>query len=148
MNQRLSETRIRVTCRELLTTQRRVSGRALRRALRARYGAVGKTARVFQIWREEEAAVATLQNSPDIREMQQRLKAAEALAAEYLARAERAEYRETAHQDSWALEIDRLRTQLRAQPSPAAEVRALQEQVARLTVQLHAAHIAALNKDD
>jgi hypothetical protein len=148
MNQRLSEVRIRSTCRELLATERQVSGRALRRALRARYGAVGQTARVFQIWREEAAAVSALQNSPDIREMQQRMKAAEERAAEYLARAERAEYRETAHQDSWALEIDRLRTQLRAQPSPGAEVRALQEQVARLTVQLHAAQIAVMNRED
>lgn len=148
MNQRLSEVRIRATCRELLATQRQVSGRALRRALRARYGAVGQTARVFQIWREEEAAVAAVQNSPDLREMQQRMKAAEERAAEYLVRAERAEYRETAHQDSWALEIDRLRTQLRAQPSPGAEVRALQEQVARLTVQLHAAQIALMNRAD
>ena len=148
MNQRLSEVRIRTTCRELLATQRHISGRRLRRELRTRYGAVGKTARVFQIWREEAAALAALPNSPDLPEMLERLRAAEERAAEYLARAERAEYRETAHQDSWALEIDRLRTQLRAQPSPAAEVRALQEQVARLTVQLHAAHIAALDKGD
>jgi hypothetical protein len=148
MNQRLSEVRIRATCRELLANQRHVSGRALRRALRTRYGAVGKTARVFRIWREEEAAVATVQTSSDLREMQRRLKAAEELAAQHLARAERAEYRETVHQDSWALEIDRLRAQLRAQSSPAAEVRALQEQVARLTVQLHAANVAALNKGD
>lgn len=157
MNQRLTEQHIRATCRELLANQRRVSGRALRRTLRTRYGAVGRTARVFQIWREEEAAcgpatsapdTATVQNTPDLREMQQRLKAAEELAAHHLARAELAEYRESAHQDAWALEIDRLRTRLRAQPGPAAEVRALHEQVARLTLALHAANVAALNEAD
>jgi hypothetical protein len=137
MNQRLAEQRIRKTCRELLASGSSVSGRGLRRELRRRFGAVGKTERVFQIWREESAPPA---NAPtDLTELLQRLKSAEAAAAENQARAERAEYREEAHQAHWALEIDRLREQLRSQPKYAAEIRALQDQVMRLSAELQAA---------
>lgn len=110
MNRRLTETRIRTTCRALLATGSRVSGRRLCAELRQRYGAVGKTERVFAIWREELAAAAI---PPDIAKLQRQLAAAQAAAAENLARAERAEYREQAHQDKWALEIDRLRLEVR-----------------------------------
>jgi hypothetical protein len=88
-----------------------VSGRQLRRELKNRYGAVGKTARVFAIWREEVALAAV---PVDVAELKSRLAAAEAQAAENLARAERAEFREQAHQDKWAMEIDRLRQELKA----------------------------------
>ena len=50
----------------------------------------------------------------DVADLRQRLAAAEAAAAENLARAERAEYREQAHQDKWAMEVDRLRQELKA----------------------------------
>ena len=142
MNLRLGEQRIRMTCRELLAGGDRVSGRALRRELRTRFGAVGKTERVFQIWREESAppiSAAAFAQSSDMAEEQQRRHAAEAAAAENLARAERAEFREQSHQDHWALEIDRLRDQLRAQPKYALEIRALQEQLLRLSAELQAA---------
>jgi hypothetical protein len=142
MNFRLSDDRIRSTCRELLREGTAVSGRALRRALRDRYGSVGQTARVFQIWREEVGAPlspvasrAPLEES----EFERRLDAAEGAAAESRARAERAEYRELAHQDHWGMEIDRLREQLRAAPKYAAEIRHLQDQVFRLTAELKAA---------
>jgi hypothetical protein len=51
----------------------------------------------------------------ELAELQTRLAAAEAVAAENLARAERAEYREQAHQDKWAGEVDRLRQELIAE---------------------------------
>ena len=150
MNYRLSEARIRATCRELLADHSRISGRALGAELRRRFGAVGKTERVFAIWREETSAKATRAAAAgvpvDVAELRQRLAAAEAAAAENLARAERAEYREQAHQDKWAMEVDGLRTQLRSQPNYAAELRALQEQVLKLTVELHAAR-AALKRE-
>jgi hypothetical protein len=150
MNRRLSEARIRGTCRELLAKQDRVSGRALCAELRTRFGAVGKTERVFQIWREETSVranqVAVAGMPANIAELQRRLEAAEAAAAENLARAERAEYREQAHQDKWAMEIDGLRAQLRSQPNYAGEIRGLQEQVLRLTVEMHAAR-AALKRE-
>ena len=75
-------------------------------------------------------------------DLQRRLAAAELSAAENLARAERAEFRERAHQDKWAMEIDGLREQLRAQSKYAAQIRALQEQVLNLTVELQAAKTA------
>ena len=142
MNLRLTEHRIRSTCRELMNGEARVSGRAVRRELRDRFGAVGKTARVFQIWRQEVQALGVepaSDGATDTAQMQRRLLAAEAAAAETQVRAERAEFRERAHQDKWAMEIDGLRAQLRAQPKYAAQIRALQEQVLKLTVELQAA---------
>lgn len=109
MNRRLSEQRIRATCRELLATRARVSGRGLCAELRARFGAVGKTERVFAIWREEVARAAV---PVEVAELKRRVAAAEALAAEHLARAERAELREEAHQEKWAAEVDRLRMEV------------------------------------
>jgi hypothetical protein len=141
MNERLAEHRIRSTCRELLLAGGRLTGRGLRRELHARYGAVGKTARVFQIWREEAAASRVPVVPPDVAQMAQRLREAETAAAEMRARAERAELREEAHQAHWALQIDQLREQLRAQPAYAAENRRLQDQVLRLSAELKAARL-------
>ena len=56
MNRRLAEELIRSTCRELIAKHGSVSGRGLRAELRRRFGAVGKTERVFRIWREELGA--------------------------------------------------------------------------------------------
>jgi hypothetical protein len=142
MNRRLSDHLIRATCRALLKGSGQVTGRRLRRELRERFGYAGRTARVFAIWREETVAEShpPVSNAPeDTADLQQRLAAAEAQAAENLARAERAEYRERAHQDHWALQIDRLREQLREQPALAAQVRALETQVLKLTADLQAA---------
>jgi hypothetical protein len=74
----------------------------------------------------------------DVRELQQQLIEAEAQAGELRVRAELAELREQSHQERWALEIDRLREDLRAQPNYAREVRTLQSTVMRLTVELAA----------
>lgn len=139
MNRRLADHRIRTTCRELLASGASLTGRGLRRELRTRYGAVGKTARVFEIWREETAVRQAPEVPADVAQMAERMNAAETAAAAASARAERAELREEAHQTRWAMEIDRLREQLRAQPKYAAEIRKLQDQVMRLTVELHAA---------
>jgi len=141
MNRRLTEHHIRSTCRELLASSHRVSGRALRRELHARYGAVGKAARVFQIWRDESAAARAPKVPADVAAMAERLHAAEKVAAENKARAELAELREESHQRLWAAEIDRLRVELRAQAKCAAEIRTLQDQVFRLTAELHATRL-------
>jgi hypothetical protein len=111
MNQRLSEQRIRATCRDLQRQEGAVSGRRLCAELRSRFGAVGKTERVFAIWREEAARAAV---PVDLAELKFRLAAAEAQAAENLVRAEKAEFREQAHQDKWAMEVDRLRQELKS----------------------------------
>jgi hypothetical protein len=119
VNRRLSEFQIRTTCREMITRVPNLSGRQLRRELKDRFGAVGKTARVFDLWREEtqktQIAIAAATLPTDIAELQRRLRIAEATAAENLKRAELAEYRERAHQDHWAVEIDRLKQQLESQ---------------------------------
>jgi hypothetical protein len=141
MNRRLSESRIRSTCRELLKKNARLSGRGLCAELRTRFGAVGKTERVFAIWREEGAAkaapvTAPIVFPPDVAELHRRLAAAESAAAQNLARAELAELREQAHQERWAMEIDRLRQELMAQRTSAADVRRMQEQVMQLSREL------------
>jgi hypothetical protein len=148
MNRRLSESGIRGTCRELLgkkggVSGRRVSGRALCAELRTRFGAVGKTERVFAIWREELTAKAERDVPPkvsavpaDVAELERRLKGAEAAAAENLKRAELAEYREQAHQERWGMEVDRLRQRLRALETNELEVRRLQERVLQLSREL------------
>jgi hypothetical protein len=139
MNRQLADHRIRSTCRELIAGGGRVTGRVLRQTLRERFGAVGRTARVFQILREEALDQSSPTVPADVTDLERRLRLAEAAAAESQARAERAEYREQAHQEHWAMEIDRLREQLRAQPQYAAQIRALQEQVLRLSAELQAA---------
>lgn len=142
VNHRLSEQRIRSTCRDLIAKHGSVSGRRLREELHQRFGAVGKTERVFRIWRQESSATASEPVMPatqvpsDLAELQRRLRVAAAAAAENLARAERAEYREQAHQDKWAAEVDRLRQAARGQPDQAATIRALQEQVFKLSQEL------------
>src|SRR5271170_462557 len=142
MTLHLTDHLIRATCQDLMSAGHRVTGRGLRRALRDRFGAAGKTSRVFRIWRQEVLAQspAALADLPrETFELQRRLMAAEALTSEVLARAERAEYREQAHQDHWAMEIDRLREQLREQSALAAQARTLQSEVLKLTAELQAA---------
>lgn len=116
MNRRLTELQIRATCRALLARDPNLSGRQLRRELKSRHGAVGKTARVFALWREETArlhsAKALASLPTEVTELQRRLDVAQAAAAENLARAELAELREQAHQEHWALKIDELRRKL------------------------------------
>lgn len=105
-----------MTCRELTKKHGSVSGRQLCKELRRRFGAVGKTMRVFRIWREECVPVpaAGVGLSGDLALLQRRVETAEAAAAEYLKRAELAEFRERAHQNHWASQIDRLRQEIAA----------------------------------
>ena len=149
MNCRINEPSLRGVCRELLRADRAVSPRDLRQVLHERFGATGKTARVLRIWREESERLAAAKRPDvpppdvpmlpvDVRELQERLIQAEAHAGELKVRAELAELREQSHQERWALEIDRLREELRAQPNHAREVRTLQSTVMRLTVELAA----------
>jgi hypothetical protein len=145
MNRRLAEDRIRHTCRELLGRQQRLSGRALRRELKARFDAVGNTARVFAIWREELEArrdpgkrageALPVGIVPEAADLMAQLQDAEGRAAANLERAERAELREQAHQDKWGLEIDRLRQELHTQPRYAADLQRLQTQITHLQIE-------------
>jgi Plasmid replication region DNA-binding N-term len=116
MNCRLSEFQIRTTCRALIARDANLSGRQLRKELKNRFGAVGNTARVFDLWREEtestRRANAASELPTEVAELQRRLQITETAAAENLKRAELAELRERAHQEHWALQIDDLRRKL------------------------------------
>jgi hypothetical protein len=116
MNRRLTESQIRTTCRALIARDASLSGRQLRKELKSRFGAVGKTARVFGLWREEtqttRRALAAAALPTEVAELQRRLQIAETAAVENLKRAELAELREQAHQEHWALKIDELRRKL------------------------------------
>jgi hypothetical protein len=147
MNCRIPEIGLRGVCRELLRRQGPVTHRALRQALRDRFGAAGKTARVLKIWHEEAdrwaAPQRTVESPPanallptDVVVLQEQLAQAQREAALFKARAEVAEVREQAHQDRWFLEIDRLREQLRAQPNYQREIRTMQDTIMRLTAEL------------
>jgi hypothetical protein len=140
VNLQLTEFVIQSVCRELIKRRGQVSGRALRQELKTRYGAVGKTQRIFAIWRTETEAAAARRQLVGAahEELVARLEAAEGQAAENLARAQRAEEREESHQSHWAVEIDRLRGQLGHQPNYAAEVHRLQAQITELTGELSA----------
>lgn len=112
MNTRLSDFEIRSTCLGLISAGPMCSGRALRRALRNRFGATGRTDRVFRIWREivaERGMQIDQGRELTPRMWLERVAAAErqALAAE--TRAALAEHREQVHQDKWASEILALR---------------------------------------
>jgi hypothetical protein len=152
MNQLLTDRAIRLTCRELMQQSARITGRQLRRALKEKFDASGKTERVFKIWREETAAREEEGRAPSLplehAELLRRLAETETFATENRLRAERAELREQAHQDRWAAEIDQLRQQVRNHPQYAAEIRSLQEQVLRLTVELHAARQIIATRTD
>jgi hypothetical protein len=116
MNRRLTELQIRATCCALLVCDPDLTGRQLRKELKHRFGAVGKTERVFEVWRDEtkklENAKALASLPTEVAELQRRLGIAEATAAENLKRAELAELREQAHQEHWALKVDELRRKL------------------------------------
>jgi hypothetical protein len=147
MNCRIPEIGLRGVCRELLRLEGPVSHRALRLVLRDRFGAVGKTARVIKIWHEEADRWAVARRKPeppqatamlptDVVTLQEQLAEAQREAAQSKARAEVAEVREQAHQDRWGLEIDRLREQLRAQPSYQRDLRTMQETIMRLSAEI------------
>jgi hypothetical protein len=72
----------------------------------------------------------------DVVTLQEQLAEAQREAAQSKARAEVAEVREQAHQDRWGLEIDRLREQLRAQPSYQRDLRTMQETIMRLSAEI------------
>ena len=89
VNHRLPEERIRSTCRELVAKHGSVSGRRLREELRRRFGAVGKTERVFRIWREEVRAGAPDQEALIRRLQEQVFKLSQELRAAREGSAER-----------------------------------------------------------
>jgi hypothetical protein len=112
---RLTDRQIETLCLEVLAREEAPSGRLLRRALRERYGAVGRTDRVYAVWRH----LSRGENAPGAVTDEERNRwAARIAAAEQRARL--AEEREIKHQDRWASEVYELREQLRARPGTLA----------------------------
>ena len=105
MPQKLTDAQIETVCREVLATEPAPSGRSLRRALRARYGAVARTARVFATWNRLTRGVVDEVADPEREQWRARVRAAEE-------RASLAEERERVHQDRWASEVYELRAAL------------------------------------
>ncbi len=137
MNRKLTDAQVASAFTALAATGRPVSGRALRAELQSRYGAVGKTARVFALCRALQTAPVSDSNL--LAELRQALSDAQQQRAEALeardrerARAERSELREIAHQDRWANEIHELRVQIGELQGERARRRALDELVVRL----------------
>lgn len=115
MTLKLSDRQIEILCLEVLAREEAPSGRLLRRALRERYGAVGRTDRVYAVWRQ----LSRGENAPSAVTDEERNRwAARIAAAEQRARL--AEEREIKHQDRWASEVYELREQLRARPGTLA----------------------------
>lgn len=102
-------------CGEVLARESAPSGRALRRALRERYGAVGRTDRVYAIWRRLTAGESALSAVTDAERHRWMVRIA---AAEERVRL--AEEREIKHQDRWANELYELREQLRTRQGTLA----------------------------
>lgn len=111
---KLTDGQIEILCREVLAREAAPSGRLLRRMLRARFGASGRTDRVFAIWRRLSRVGDGVTPVGD--DERQRWMARVGAAEE---RARLAEEREVKHQDHWAGEIYGLREQLRARQGTA-----------------------------
>jgi hypothetical protein len=112
---KLTDGQIEILCGEVLARELAPSGRFLRQALRDRYGAVGRTDRVYAIWRRLNAGDQAPDpvTDPERHRWMVRIAAAEE-------RARLAEERETKHQDRWASELHALREQLHARQNTLA----------------------------
>lgn len=127
MNRKLTDQAILETAVALRATAP-VTGRRLRRALVERFGARGDVARVYRLLQLVEPAMgegsadgSRAEQDTALAAMAERLAVAERERMAAVAAAERAEerarlaeHREQAHQDKWAVEVDRLRNELKA----------------------------------
>jgi hypothetical protein len=134
MNRKLTDQQITATFQDLTANSQRVSGRALRAALRRRFGAAGKTDRVFALYRQLQAPSA---EPTDMRRLCERIADQDQLLAAALSRAERSEAREIAHQDRWANEIHELRRLVEQLKGEAVRRKELEAQVILLHRELH-----------
>ena len=141
MYRKLTDAQITATYAALQAAGRPTSGRALRAELRLRYGASGKTGRVFALCR----ALRTPQQvvDPSLRVLNEQLAAAQRQQAGAererdlaVARAERSELREISHQDRWANEIHQLRQTVTELQGERHRRQTLEEQVLRLQREL------------
>jgi len=106
---RATDAEISAVIRELETRDGRTSGAKLRQALAQRHGGRGCVARVYRLLAESRGAAKSAESA----DLAARVRELEAQLAAMRARAELAEYREVAHQDSAAIQIYDLRQRLR-----------------------------------
>lgn len=141
MNRKLSDSQIAAAASLLQRNGQRVTGRALRATLRREYGISGKTARLFAMCRQLTAAqthppIAIGQLQRELLEAQESRTRALEMRDQALARAERAEARELAHQDRWASEIHALREAVEHLKAERLRRQSLEEQIVRLQREL------------
>ncbi|MGA2563609.1 MAG: hypothetical protein ABSF96_08620 [Steroidobacteraceae bacterium] len=127
MNRKLTDQQIVATFRDLSAHSKRVSGRALRAALRQEFGVAGKTDRIFALYRALKAPPSA--QPADVLELRERIAEKDQLLTAALSRAERSEAREVAHQDRWANEIHNLRQTVEQLKSEAVRRKELEAQV-------------------
>jgi hypothetical protein len=144
MNQKLTDQQIRQTVEAMRGTGQKITARALRAVLRERYGVVGKTGRLASACRGVREPVL---DASIVTELKQQLQDAELgrvaaveERARALARAERAEARETAHQDRWATEIHSLRESVEQLKGERLRRQTVEDQVVRLQRELQVLH--------
>jgi hypothetical protein len=136
MNRKLTDEQISAAFDSLRNAGQGVSVRALRAALRERYGAAGKTARVYALCRNLRQPPVPEQ--PLIEDLRRQLLLAEQGLSAAIGRAQRSEARELAHQDRWAAEIHTLREAVEQLKGERTRRQALEEQVLRLQRELQA----------
>lgn len=132
---KVSAADVRALIRDLRVGETLPSGAAVRRALEARFGCRGGVGRIYRLLDDERRRLTPTPPPPapgSIETLQAELKAMQG-------RAERAEERELAHQDRWAMEIDQLRQRLAALEPVVRQARTALEVNDRLRQQLTAA---------
>jgi hypothetical protein len=141
MNRKLSDEQITTTFEALRTAGQNISVRAVRAALRERFGAAGKSERVFALCRAlRQPAVREPELIEHLRcallQAEQSRTVAQQERDQALDRAQRSEARELAHQDRWANEIHLLRENVVQLKGERTRRQVLEETVLRLQREL------------
>ena len=102
---KVQDSEVKAVIRALTAGDTLPSGAAVREALHDRYGSRGGVTRIYRLLTDERRRLTPPPAPGSIEMLQAELKAMQG-------RAERAEERELAHQDRWAIEIDQLRQKL------------------------------------
>ena len=133
MSKQLSDEQIRSAIESLRKADQKITGLAVRTELRRIFGMPGGVDRIYRLINAAHPTVhpdAQNKLNDEIVLLKQQLAAA-------VERAELAEYREQAHQEKWAMEIDLLRQQLRAAQIDFRKLSEAQNQVLELRRELH-----------
>lgn len=133
MTKQLTDEQIAGVIKALRNRGQKITGLAVRTELRRAFGMPGGVDRIYRLISQDRATGhADQQNNlvAEIALLKQQL-------AEALQRAELAEYREQAHQEKWAMEIDLLRQQLRSSQIDTRKLSEAQNQVLELRRELH-----------